>query len=28
MLSMGDISHAASRELSGELLHAVADHHP
>ncbi|MFY9204903.1 MAG: CBS domain-containing protein [Yoonia sp.] len=28
MLSLGDITHAASRELSGELLHAVADHHP
>ncbi len=27
MLSLGDISHAVSRELSGELLHAVADHH-
>lgn len=28
MLSLGDVSHAASRELSGELLRAVADHHP
>ncbi len=28
MLSLGDIAHAVSRELSGELLHAVADHHP
>lgn len=28
MLSLGDISHAVSRELSGELLHAVAGHHP
>ncbi|MCD9148790.1 CBS domain-containing protein [Pseudophaeobacter flagellatus] len=28
MLSLGDISHAVGRELSGELLHAVADHHP
>lgn len=28
MLSLGDISHAVSRELSGELLHAVSDHHP
>ncbi|PWJ20573.1 CBS domain-containing protein [Jannaschia seohaensis] len=28
MLSLGDISHTVSRELSGELLHAVADHHP
>jgi len=27
MLSLGDISHAMSRELSGELLHAVSDHH-
>ncbi len=27
MLSLGDISHAVSRDLSGELLHAVADHH-
>lgn len=27
MLSLGDISHAVSRELSGELLHAVAEHH-
>lgn len=27
MLSLGDVSHAVSRELSGELLHAVADHH-
>ncbi|MGJ8604118.1 MAG: CBS domain-containing protein [Marivita sp.] len=27
MLSLGDISHSVSRELSGELLHAVADHH-
>ena len=27
MLSLGDISHAVSRELSGEVLHAVADHH-
>lgn len=27
MLSLGDISHAVGRELSGELLHAVADHH-
>jgi CBS domain-containing protein len=27
MLSLGDISHAVSRELSGELLHAVTDHH-
>ena len=26
MLSLGDVSHA-SRELSGELVHAVADHH-
>lgn len=28
MLSLGDVSHAVSRELSGELLHAVASHHP
>jgi len=28
MLSLGDVSHAVSRELSGELFHAVADHHP
>lgn len=28
MLSLGDISHSVSRELSGELLHAVANHHP
>lgn len=28
MLSLGDVSHAVGRELSGELLHAVADHHP
>lgn len=28
MLSLGDVSHAVSRELSGELLTAVADHHP
>lgn len=27
MLSLGDVSHAVSRELSGELLHAVSDHH-
>lgn len=27
MLSLGDISHATGRELSGELLHAVSDHH-
>lgn len=27
MLSLGDVSHAVSRELSGELLHAVAEHH-
>lgn len=27
MLSLGDISQAVSRDLSGELLHAVADHH-
>lgn len=28
MLSLGDISHAVGRELSGELLQAVTDHHP
>ena len=28
MLSLGDISHAVNRQLSGELLQAVADHHP
>jgi CBS domain-containing protein len=27
MLSLGDISHAASHELSGELIAAVSDHH-
>ena len=27
MLSMGDVSHSVSRDLSGELLRAVADHH-
>jgi len=27
MLSLGDISHAASHELSGELVAAVAEHH-
>ncbi len=27
MLSLGDISHAASHELSGELCAAVSDHH-
>jgi len=27
MLSLGDISHAASHELCGELMTAVADHH-
>lgn len=27
MLSLGDISHAVGREMSGELLHAVSDHH-
>jgi CBS domain-containing protein len=27
MLSIGDISHAASRELSGELMTAVSAHH-
>ena len=27
MLSLGDIAHSVSRDLSGEILHAVADHH-
>ncbi|MEW5964739.1 MAG: CBS domain-containing protein [Pseudomonadota bacterium] len=27
MLSLGDISHSASRQLSGEVLQAVSDHH-
>lgn len=27
MLSLGDIAHSVGRELSGEILHAVADHH-
>lgn len=27
MLSLGDISHAASRELCGEVLQAVSEHH-
>ncbi len=27
MLTLGDISHAASRELAGELARAVSDHH-
>jgi CBS domain-containing protein len=27
MLSLGDIAHSVSRELSGEILHSVADHH-
>jgi CBS domain-containing protein len=27
MLSLGDVSHAASRELSGELMAAVSSHH-
>jgi CBS domain-containing protein len=27
MLSLGDISHAASHELSGELMAAVSEHH-
>jgi CBS domain-containing protein len=27
MLSLGDISHSVSRDLSGELLRAVTDHH-
>lgn len=28
MLSLGDISHAASREMSGEVMQAVSAHHP
>lgn len=28
MLSLGDVSHSVGRGLSGELLHAVAEHHP
>lgn len=27
MLALGDVAHSVSRDLSGELLHAVADHH-
>jgi CBS domain-containing protein len=27
MLSLGDVSHAASHELSGELMAAVSEHH-
>jgi len=27
MLSLGDISHAASREMSGEVMAAVSAHH-
>jgi CBS domain-containing protein len=27
MLSLGDVAHATPRSMSGELLHAVADHH-
>ena len=27
MLSLGDISHAANRDLAGELAYAVSDHH-
>lgn len=27
MLSLGDIAHSVSRDLSGEILRAVADHH-
>lgn len=27
MLSLGDIAHAVSRSLSGEVLQAVAEHH-
>jgi CBS domain-containing protein len=28
MLSIGDVSHSMSRELTGELVHAVSGHHP
>jgi len=28
MLSLGDISHKATKELSGEMLRAVSAHHP
>ncbi len=27
MLSLGDLAHAVGRDLSGELLHGVTDHH-
>jgi len=27
MLSLGDVSHAVNRDLSGELLKSVSDHH-
>lgn len=27
MLALGDIAHSVSRDLSGEILRAVADHH-
>lgn len=27
MLSLGDVAHAVGRDLSGELLHGVAEHH-
>ena len=27
MLSLGDVAHAVGRELAGELVRAVADHH-
>lgn len=27
MLGLGDIAHAVNHDLSGELLHAVAEHH-
>ncbi|MHA1164649.1 MAG: hypothetical protein ACTSP0_03585 [Alphaproteobacteria bacterium] len=27
MLSLGDISHAVSQALSGEVIKAVSDHH-
>ncbi len=27
MLSLGDVAHALPLQLSGELVHAVAEHH-
>ncbi|MCE6967260.1 CBS domain-containing protein [Cereibacter sphaeroides] len=28
MLALGDIAHSTSRTLSGEAVHALAEHHP